>query len=205
MKKIILLVLSIILLSGCSSTYYQYQNKENRKNISLTRDKMNVKNFDLQLVEARLGNRMSADNLKSDFLNTSDMKKMMLETINNSLNQNNYFSNSKDSYQYDIKISASRVFSAFSNNKYVGFNVEKIHIEVYKDGSVIAKKYLEGSKPSLFGGQSNTILCGQNRGFIRNLINISKMIALTKNNEDEKEDVKSCALSIYNSLIILGQ
>jgi hypothetical protein len=205
MKKIILSVLSIALLSSCSSTYYQYQNKENRKNISVAKDKVNVRNFDLQLVEARVGSRTSADNLKSDFLNTADMKKIMLEVINNSLKQNNYAGNSKDSYQYDIRISASRVFSAFSSNKYVGFNIEGIQIDVYKDGNFVAKKYLEGSKPSLMGGGSPTIQCGQNRGLIGNLKSIGKTIAHTKDSQDELEDVQRCASTIYSSMIILGQ
>ncbi len=205
MKKIILSVLSIVLLSSCSSTYYQYQNEENRKNISLVKDKMNIRNFDLQLVEARVGNRTSADNLKSDFLNTSDMKKLMLDTISNSLKQDNYFGNSKDSYQYDIRISASRVFSAFSSNKYVGLNIERIQIDVYKDGSFVAKKYLEGSQPSLMGGASPAIQCGQNRGLIGNLKSIGKTIALTKDAQDEVDDVQRCASTIYNSLIVLGQ
>lgn len=204
MKKVILSILSIVLLSSCSSTYYQYQNKENRKNISVAKDKVNVRNFDLQLVEARADNRISADNLKSDFLNTADMRRIMLEVINNSLKQNNYAGNSKDSYQYDIRISASRVFSVFSSKKYVGFDIEGIQIDVYKDGNFVAKKYLEGSKPSLIGGGPK-IECGQNRGVIGNLKNIGKTIAHIKDSQDELEDVQRCASTIYGSMIALGQ
>lgn len=205
MKKVIISFLSIVLLSGCSSTYYQYQNKEERKNISLIKDKANIRNFDLQLVEARFGGRISADNLKSDFLNTADMKKVMLDIINNSLKQNNYAGNSSDSYQYDIKISASRVFSFLLSDKYVGFNVEKIMIDVYKDGNFIAKKYLEGSEPSLMGGSNVTIQCGDDRGLIGNLKSIGKTIAHLKNSQDELEDVQRCASTIYSSMILLGR
>ena len=205
MKKIILSVLCAVLLSSCSSTYYQYQNKENRHNISLAKDKVHIKSFDLQLVEARVGSRTPADNLKSNFLNTSDMKKTMLSIINKSLKQNDYAGNSTNSYQYDISISASRVFSAFSSNKYVGLNIEKIQIDVYKDGNFIAKKYLAGSKPSVIGAANPVIQCGQNRGLIGNITNTVKTISHLKSSQDELDDVQRCAATIYNSIISLGQ
>ena len=76
---------------------------------------------------------------------------------------------------------------------------------MYKDGNFVAKRYLEGSKPSLMGGASPTIQCGQNRGFVGNLKGIGKTIAHTKDSQDELEDVQRCAAAIYSSMTVLGQ
>ena len=68
MKKILSLVLSLLIISSCSSSYYKYHNKDERKNISLKTDKINIRNFDLQLFESRAFDRISADNIESEFL-----------------------------------------------------------------------------------------------------------------------------------------
>ncbi len=203
MKKILSLVLSLLMISSCSSSYYKYQNKDERKNISLKTDKINIRNFDLQLFESRAFDRISADNIESEFLNTKGMKKLMLDTINNSLKENNYNGDSKNSYQYDIKITASRSFSAFSSSKYVGLNIEDVEINVYKNDNFIAKKYLEGAKPSIIQTKP-AIRCGHNRGLVGNLKTIAKTISLTKGAQDELEDVQRCGQALYSSVILLG-
>jgi hypothetical protein len=203
MKKILLLALSLFAISSCSSTYYAYQNKEEIKNISLKTNKINIRNFDLQLFESRLGGRISANGINSDFLNTKEMKKLMLDTINKSLIENNYNGNSNSSYQYDVKIIASRAFSAFSSNKYAGLNIEDIKIDVYQNDNFVAKKYLQGSKSSIIQTRP-AINCGSNRGFMGNLKTIAKTIAHIKGVQDEMEDVQRCAQSIYGSIINLG-
>jgi hypothetical protein len=147
---------------------------------------------------------MSADEIKSDFLNTKEMKKVMFDVIDKSLKENNYSGNSKESYQYDIKIIASRAFSAFSSDKYSGLNIEDIKIDVYQSGNLIAKKYLEGSKSSIIQTRP-AINCGNNSGLAGNLKTIAKTIAHIKGAQDEMEDVQRCAQSIYSSMILLGR
>lgn len=203
MKKIFLLTLSLLVISSCSSTYYKYQNQEERKNISLAKDKVNIRNFDLNLFEARVGGRRSADDINSEFLNTKKMKEVMLNTINGLLKENNYSSNSKSAYQYDIKITASRTFSAFSSSKYVGLNIEDVNINVYKDDKLVARKYLEGAKPSIIQTKP-AINCGNNRGLAGNLSSIGKTITLSKDAKDELGDVQRCGQSIYSSIVALG-
>ena len=196
------------MISSCSSSYYKYQNKDERKNISLKTDKINIRNFDLQLFESRAFDRRSADNIESEFLNTKGMKKLILDTINNSLKENNYNGDSKNSYQYDIKITASRAFSAlasavFSSSKYAGLNIEVVEINVYKNDNFIAKKYLEGDKSSIIQTKP-AISCGHNRGLVGNLKTIAKTILHIKGAQDELEDVQRCGQALYSSVILLG-
>ena len=106
------------------------------------------------------------------------MKKLMLIN-NNSLKKNGYNDNSINSYQYDLKITASRVFSAFPSNKYVGLNIERIRIDVYKDGNFVAKNIYKVL--NLQCATRPAIICGHNRGLIGNLKTLFKIILQIRN------------------------
>lgn len=192
-KKQNLLSLILILASSCSSTIYSYIDKESRKSVSLNDEKINLRNLKINLSEKRGFTSISADNIKSKFLTAEAMREMFKSEIESRAESDIAYSKDNAMYQFDIFLDLSRNFSAFSSDVYVALEVKEADIKVFKNNVLFAQHHLEGP-----------IDCGNNRGLIGNWTFIAKTLTLQGNEKDEIEDVKRCAVAIYNTFKRLG-
>jgi hypothetical protein len=200
-------IIAICLLAACSSTTYQYTNKDTQKNISLEKDKISISKFDVAYREKRISGSNSADNSSSGYLTAAQMKEFMQSAIISNLKSAGVYADN-GIYKYEVSVDASRNFMAFSTDKYAGLEVHKIDIKVFKDGNLFAQKLLqvhdaEGAMALVNSG--GTINCGHNRGFVDNLGTVAKTITAQKGNSDEIRDVEYCSASIANTMKELGK
>ena len=207
MKKL-LIIITLCLLTACSSTHYQYTDKNLKKSVSLQKDKVFIKKFSVAYKENRVSGTSPAIN-GAGFLSKDGMEKLMQSTILSSLKSSGVYADANDDavYEYDVFIDAARSYMAFSKDKYVGLDIRKVDIKVFKDGTLFAKKVLEGGGNDGLMGVIQTkpaIDCGHNRGFVQNLKTIAKTATAQKGVSEEIEDVKYCGRAIAATIEKLG-
>ncbi len=102
-----------------------------------------------------------------------------------------------NSYQFEIFVDASRIFSPISNQAYVDLTINSLDIKIYKDKQLFATK-------QLIADSSTRINCAAG-GFSRNIVKIFKSIFSLGDHIDEMIDVESCSRKLSSTILSLGE
>ncbi len=202
MKKLLILPLLAVFCFSCSKTpYYDYHTtKISQEDVNLNKNKIYIKSFDLKLTEKRLNSVTSAYEIDSKYLSTEEMKSVFLKNIHNILVSTDLIANDNEmdnSYQFEIFVDASRIFSPISNQAYVDLTINSLDIKIYKDKQLFATK-------QLIADSSTRINCAAG-GFSRNIVKIFKSIFSLGDHIDEMIDVESCSRKLSSTILSLGE